>query len=102
MLYKHLNKEFKTEDSYICTEDELRKDLYEQALDDLEDNIENYFEEIGPFQLSKMLDIFKIAIYGSVEDVIKTFEKVWGDTIIIIEEDSEEENCPYCNTKQEV
>lgn len=87
MLYQHLNKNFEGEDRYIVDEENLRECLYDQALDDLEANKFDYFEENGPFDLSKILDVFKVAIYGTVDDVIRTYEQVWGDAIIKIEEE---------------
>ena len=99
MLYEHLGKTIKEEDKLIEDEQELRMSLYKQALDDLESNDFIYFKETGPFKLSKMLDVFKIAIYGTIEDVISTFEQEWGDTIIQREEGEDEELCPRCGGK---
>lgn len=88
MLYKHLDKSLAEEDRYIVDEEGLRKDLYDQALDDLEYNKSEYFEGKLASELSKMLDVLKIAIYGSVENVIKTYEQIWEDIIIKVEEDN--------------
>lgn len=84
MLYKHMS--IAKKENYIVNEHDLRQELYEQALDDLEVNIYEYFDETGPFELSKMLDVFKVAIYGSVEDVINAFEQIWGDAIVQVDE----------------
>ena len=86
MLYKYLDK--KEEQEYIVDENNLRKELYEQALDDLKSNFLEYLDETGPFELSKMLDVFKVAIHGSINDVIKAFEQIWGCGIILVDEDS--------------
>ena len=99
MLYQHLHKEKAfIGDPDIEDENSLRDSLYEQALDDLNFNRSDYFEEQGAFELSKMLDVLKISIHGSIDDVIKTFEQVWGDTIILVDEDT---ICPHCESKQE-
>ena len=84
MLYKHMS--IAKKENYIVNEHDVGQELYEQALDDLEVNIYEYFDETGPFELSKMLDVFKVAIYGSVEDVINAFEQIWGDAIVQVDE----------------
>ena len=91
MLYRNLGcikEDYNLiEDELIQTEEELRMNLYELVVDNLQYNKNSYFNKEGGYgilDLKRTIDIIPIALYGSIDEIINAYEKEWKNTIVPI------------------